>query len=248
VEDAAIIGGIHAVRAALSGGVEVLGLWVDRRRRDVRIRELRRSAEAAGVAVETVDRETLDGLAPGVNHQGVVARCRGSVARDEGVLDVLLDGLDGPPFLLLLDGVTDPHNLGACLRAADGAGVDAVIAPRDRAVSLNATVRKVAAGAADSVPFIQVTNLARTIERLAARGVWCIGLAGEAQQTLHDTDMRGPLALLLGSEGRGLRRLTRERCDTLVRIPLAGRVESLNVAVAAGVALFEARRQRLAGA
>jgi 23S rRNA (guanosine2251-2'-O)-methyltransferase len=177
----------------------------------------------------------------------VVARCSGPVAGDESRLRQLVADT-AAPLLLVLDGVTDPHNLGACLRTADAAGVDAVVAPRDRAAGLGPTVRKVAAGAAESVPFVQVTNLARTLAWLAEAGVWRIGLAGEGEGTLHAADLRGPLALVLGSEGRGLRRLTREHCDLLLRIPMAGSVESLNVSVAAGVALFEARRQRQAAA
>ncbi|HEY5790338.1 MAG TPA: 23S rRNA (guanosine(2251)-2'-O)-methyltransferase RlmB [Gammaproteobacteria bacterium] len=244
MEQGEIVGGFHAVRAALGGGAEVLGLWLDRQRRDARVRDLRALAAQAGVTVELVAREVLDRMAPGVNHQGVVARCRGSVARDEGALRVLVEGLAGPALLLVLDEVTDPHNLGACLRTAAAAGADAVIAPRDRAAGLTATARKVAAGTAEWLPFFQVTNLARTLGWLAERGVWCVGLAGDAAQTLAEADLAGPLALVLGSEGRGLRRLTRERCDLLLRIPLDARVESLNVSVAAGVALFEARRQR----
>lgn len=236
------VGGLHAVRAALDAA-SVERLWFDRRRRDARLLALLSRAREKGVAGERVDRAELDARLPGVNHQGVVALCHGAVALDEGVLDGIVAERKAP-LLLVLDGVTDPHNLGACLRTADAAGVDAVVAPRDRAAGLGPTARKVAAGAAEHVPFVQVTNLARTLERLAGAGVWCIGLAGEGGSVLHESDLRGPLALVLGSEGRGLRRLTRERCDRLVRIPLHGSVASLNVSVAAGVALFEARRQR----
>ena len=240
------VGGLHAVRAALEQPDAVERVWVDRARRDARVRGLLGQARAAGVAVERVARGELDTLLPGVNHQGVVALCRGVTAGDESALRTLLSGRECP-LLLVLDGVTDPHNLGACLRTADAAGVDAVIAPRDRAAGLGATARKVAAGAAEHVPFFQVTNLARTLAWLAEAGVWCIGLAGEGDAPLHAADLRGPLALVLGSEGRGLRRLTRERCDRLVQIPMHGHVGSLNVSVAAGVALFEAVRQRTAG-
>lgn len=242
-DDSNHVGGLHAVRAALEQPDAVERLWVDRARRDARVRALLDRAHAAGVASERVTREQLDALLPGVNHQGVVALCRGTTARDEGALKQLVAERDCP-LLLVLDGVTDPHNLGACLRSADAAGVDAVVAPRDRAAGLGATARKVAAGAAEHVPFVQVTNLARTLAWLGEAGVWCVGLAGEGEAPLHQADLRGPLALVLGSEGRGLRRLTRERCDLLVHIPMHGTVGSLNVSVATGVALFEARRQR----
>ena len=238
-----LVGGLHSVRAALDGDGLVERLWVDRRRRDGRLRALLESARSSGVAVERIGRDELDAMLPGVNHQGVVARCQGPVAGDENTLRRLLADAQ-TPLLLVLDGVTDPHNLGACLRTADAAGVTAVVAPRDRAAGLGATARKVAAGAAENVPFVQVTNLARTLDWLGEAGVWRIGLAGEGDQLLHGVDLNGPLALVLGSEGRGLRRLTREHCDHLVRIPMAGSVASLNVSVAAGVALFEARRQR----
>ena len=241
MDEQRLVGGLHAIRAALDGGVE--RLWVDRARRDGRLRALVEQAQRAGVPVERVERGELDAMLPGVNHQGAVARCHGAAAGDEATLRGLLQAAPAP-LLLVLDGVTDPLNLGACLRTADAAGVTAVVAPRDRAAGLGATARKVAAGAAESVPFVQVTNLARTLAELAEAGVWIAGLAGEGETTLHAADLRGPLALVLGGEGRGLRRLTRERCDLLLRIPMAGRVESLNVSVAAGVALFEAVRQR----
>ncbi len=237
------VGGLYAVRAALEQPGSVARLWVDRKRRDARVRALLERARAADVAVERVARDELDALLPGVNHQGVVALCSGATAHDEGLLQRLVSERDAV-LLLVLDGVTDPHNLGACLRTADAAGVDAVVAPRDRAAGLGATARKVAAGAAERVPFVQVTNLARTLAWLARAGVWCVGLAGEGDERLHEVDLHGPLALVLGSEGQGLRRLTREHCDRLVRIPMHGGVGSLNVSVAAGVALFEARRQR----
>lgn len=177
-------------------------------------------------------------------HQGVVAKAGElSLARN---LDELLDAIDGPPLLLILDGVTDPHNLGACLRVADGAGAHAVIAPKDRAVGLNATAAKVASGAAETVPYITVTNLARTMRELKERDVWLIGTSDDAEQTLYDADFAGAVALVMGSEGEGMRRLTRENCDILVNIPMFGSVESLNVSVASGVCLYEARRQRIA--
>jgi 23S rRNA (guanosine2251-2'-O)-methyltransferase len=240
--------GLNAVRSALKHGAgQVSALAVDAARHDRRLQELIDAAKAAGIRVEAVAREALDRLAGGANHQGAVATvvAAPAAARDESALHGLLDALDRPPFLLVLDGVQDPHNLGACLRSADAAGVDAVIAPRDRAVGLTPVVCKVASGAAESVPFFQVTNLARTLEQLRDRWrVWVVGAAGEAQTLLYDADLRGPLALVLGGEEKGLRRLTREHCDLLVHLPMAGVVESLNVSVAAGVCLFEAVRQR----
>lgn len=241
-----VVCGLHTVQAALDGGGEVTRVWIDRRRRDARVQAVLAAAQRAGVTVERVGRERLEELVPGQRHQGVAAQCVGAVAQDEAALRRLLAGLEVPPLLLVLDGVTDPHNVGACLRTADAVGVHAVIVPRDRAVGLNATVRKVASGAAESVPLVQVTNLARTLKWLAGEGVWLVGLAGETETSLHTADLSGPLALVMGSEGSGMRRLTREQCDQIVRIPMVGQVESLNVSVAAGVALFEAVRQRLA--
>jgi 23S rRNA (guanosine2251-2'-O)-methyltransferase len=242
------IGGINSVRAALDlGAQEIGGIWLDRRRRDRRLAEVAGLARAAGLPVRQVDRSALDAAANGINHQGVLAWVKAPVSRQPQDLDILFDRLEGPPLLLVLDGVTDPHNLGACLRSADGAGVHAVIAPKDKAVGLTPVAVKVASGAAESVPFVQVTNLARTLDALKARGVWLIGTAGEAPQTLFEMDLSGPVALVLGSEGKGLRRLTRERCDLLARLPMQGRVESLNVSVAAGICLYEALRQRLTG-
>jgi 23S rRNA (guanosine2251-2'-O)-methyltransferase len=225
----------------------VTELWLERRRRDRRLGELAELAKAAGVAVRQVDRDELERAAEGANHQGALAWVRTPAARGEGDLDDLLDALDAPPFLLLLDEVQDPHNLGACLRTADAAGVHAVITPRDNAVGLTPVVCKVASGAAETVPFVQVTNLARTMDRLKERGVWLTGTAGEAATDLYAADLTGPLGLVMGSEGKGLRRLTRERCDHLVRLPMRGTVESLNVSVATGVCLYEALRQRSGG-
>ena len=244
--DAKLIFGLHSVRTALKhGGDAVERVWVEERRQDRRIREVVELARGAGVPVEVVAREELAAqLPPGSNHQGVAARARSAVALDEVGLKGLLQGLDTPPFLLILDGVQDPHNLGACLRSADAAGVHAVIAPKDRAAGLTPTACKVASGAAETVPFVQVTNLARTLRWLQEAGVWLVGTAGEAVQTLYEADLTGPLALVLGAEEKGMRRLTREGCDLLVRLPMAGSVESLNVSVAAGIALFEAVRQR----
>lgn len=240
------ITGFHAVRAALQRGRANHGVWVDSRRSDRRIREIITAAREKDAPVIQVTADELDELTGSQYHQGVAAKAPTPQSQDEPFLKALLKRLDTEPFLLVLDGVQDPHNLGACLRTADAAGVHAVIAPRDRSAGLNATVCKVASGAAESVPFIQVTNLSRTLKWLKQEGIWLVGTAGEAQQQLYQADLRGPLAILMGSEGKGLRRLTREHCDLLVRLPMLGTVESLNVSVAAGVALYEALRQRSA--
>lgn len=204
-------------------------------------------ARRIGLAVRTAPRKALDALVKGGAHQGVVAWQRPARAYNEGDLDELLERNDGPPLLLILDGIQDPHNLGACLRSADAAGTLAVIAPRDRAAGLTPVVRKVASGAAENLPFIQVTNLARTLRHLKDQGVWLVGADGGAERGLYEADLTAPVALVMGTEGEGLRRLTREHCDLLVRIPMAGSVASLNVSVAAGICLFEAVRQRRAG-
>lgn len=205
--------------------------------------DLLRVAKAANVRVIQVDDQRLDAMVGTRRHQGVVARAAEiSLARN---LAELLDLIQGPPLLLLLDGVTDPHNLGACLRVADGAGAHAVIAPKDRAVGLNATASKVASGAADTVPYITVTNLARTMRELQERDIWLTGTTDDAEQSLFDVDYTGGTAFVMGSEGEGMRRLTREHCDRLVSLPMMGSVESLNVSVASGVCLYEARRQRM---
>ncbi|MES9868567.1 MAG: 23S rRNA (guanosine(2251)-2'-O)-methyltransferase RlmB [Sedimenticola sp.] len=241
-----LVAGVHSVRTALKHGAgSVLEIWVEARRRDRRIREVIGLARDAGLKVLQVSREELDQLVPGANHQGVVARTEVPAALGEGELKSLLQDLAGPPFLLVLDGVQDPHNLGACLRSADGAGVHAVVAPKDRSAGLTPTAVKVACGAAETVPFIQVTNLARTLRWLSEElGIWLVGTAGEAEAELYQADLKGPLAIVMGAEEKGMRRLTREACDQLVKLPMAGSVESLNVSVAAGVCLFEAVRQR----
>ncbi|HEY0719747.1 MAG TPA: 23S rRNA (guanosine(2251)-2'-O)-methyltransferase RlmB [Gammaproteobacteria bacterium] len=238
--------GLHAVQTVLTQSPErIVTLWLDTARQDQRLLQLAELAKKAKVAVTWSERKALDRLAEEGRHQGAVAELRGGEPRSEAFLEELLTTLQVPPFLLVLDGVTDPHNLGACLRTADAAGVHAVIAPRDRACGLNATVRKVASGAAETVPFVQVTNLARTLRMLRDNGVWVVGTALEgASGSLYQGRLTGPLALALGAEGQGLRRLTRENCDELVYIPMYGLVESLNVSVATGVALFEAVRQR----
>jgi 23S rRNA (guanosine2251-2'-O)-methyltransferase len=239
--------GLHAVAAFIDTASErVEALWIDQQRHDKRIRELTDRAESAGLVPRPADRKQLDKLAGGGRHQGVVAEVKPRAPGSERDLERILAEADGPVLLLVLDGVQDPHNLGACLRTADGAGVDAVIVPRDRACGLTSTVRKVATGAAETVPFIQVTNLARTLRLLQHAGVRLVGTAGEAPGDLYQADLTGSLALVLGAEGSGLRRLTREHCDELVRIPMLGAVESLNVSVATGVCLYEALRCRRA--
>jgi 23S rRNA (guanosine2251-2'-O)-methyltransferase len=239
--------GFHAVTARLRHDASTVEeLYIDAGRHDRRMQELLRAAEAAKVRIIPVDDQRLDGMVGTRRHQGVVAKAGElSLARN---LDELLDAIEGPPLLLILDGITDPHNLGACLRVADGAGAHAVIAPKDRAVGLNATAAKVASGAADTVPYITVTNLARTLRELKERDIWLTGTTDDADKTIYEGDFSGPTALVMGSEGEGLRRLTRENCDLLVSIPMCGSVESLNVSVASGVCLYEARRQRLAKA
>jgi 23S rRNA (guanosine2251-2'-O)-methyltransferase len=241
-----LVYGLHAVRAVIDRAPErLLELWMAEPRQDVRARDLRERAQAAGLKVQMVANESLAKLAGDVAHQGVVASVRPLKPWDEETLIASLNDVRGP-LLLVLDGVTDPHNLGACLRTADAAGVRAVILPKDRSASVDAVARKVAAGAAEFVPVVPVTNLARALGRLKQSGIWVVGTDGEAEQTLYAADLNRPLALVLGAEGEGMRRLTRDSCDFLVRIPMAGQVESLNVSVAAGIALFEAGRQRAA--
>lgn len=240
--------GVHAVEALLRHHPKrVKQLWLAEGRQDPRVQALIELARQARVAVGQRDRRELDEWAEGV-HQGVVAEVSPSQVWGEAMLDELLDRCEGTPLLLVLDGITDPHNLGACLRTADAAGVQAVIVPKDKSATLNATVRKVACGAAEVVPLVAVTNLARTLEKLRQRGLWTVGTAGEAEQELYQLDLRGPTVLIMGAEGKGMRRLTREHCDYLARLPMAGSVSSLNVSVATGVCLFEAVRQRKAAA
>jgi 23S rRNA (guanosine2251-2'-O)-methyltransferase len=235
---------LHSIGAVVERAPErLLEMWIAAPRDDARMRALRERAEAAGVRVQSVGHEALAKLVGEVAHQGAVAAVRPLKPWDEHDLTSLpIESQD--PLLLVLDGVTDPHNLGACLRTADAAGAQAVIIPKDRSAVVDGVVRKVAAGAAEFVPVATVTNLARTLDMLKERGIWVIGTDGAAEKTIYAADLNRPLALVLGAEGSGMRRLTRERCDFLVRIPMAGQVESLNVSVAAGVALFEARRQQ----
>jgi 23S rRNA (guanosine2251-2'-O)-methyltransferase len=238
-----IIHGFHAVTARIRQHADsVTEVYFDARRRDARARDLLKLVEKEGVRMLAVDGKRLDGLTGHARHQGVAARV--SATQRVQHLDDVLETLAEPALLLVLDGVKDPHNLGACLRSADAFGVHAVIAPKDRAVGLNATVEKVACGAAETVPYITVTNLARTLRELQERDIWVAGADGTAETELTGFRHAGALAWVLGAEGEGLRRLTRETCDELVRIPMLGSVESLNVSVSTGVCLYEARRQR----
>ncbi|MBQ0744520.1 MAG: 23S rRNA (guanosine(2251)-2'-O)-methyltransferase RlmB [Pseudomonas sp.] len=236
--------GVHAVQAMLQRSPKrVKQLILVRGRLDGRVQALLELAESAGVGVQRVMPDELDKIVEGV-HQGVVASVTPSQMWSEEMLDNLLDKLEGPALLLVLDGVTDPHNLGACLRSADAAGAHAVVIPRDRSASLSPTVRKVACGAAETVPLVAVTNLARTLKQLQQRGLWIVGTAGEAEQLIYQVDFKVPSVIVMGAEGSGMRRLTREHCDYLAKLPMAGSVSSLNVSVASGICLFEAVRQR----
>lgn len=242
-----VLFGFHAVGVRLKTAPQsIIEVYYEATRRDARMRQFLARAKEAGVRLIEADGLRLAKLAGSHGHQGVAARVEAVVQMQS--LDELLDRLEADgvanPLLLVLDGVTDPHNLGACLRVADGAGAHAVIAPKDHAVGINATVAKVASGAAETVPYFMVTNLARTLAELKERGIRVVGTAGDAERTLYEADLRLPSALVLGAEGPGMRQLTRKRCDELVRIPMQGAVESLNVSVASGVCLFEARRQR----
>ena len=244
-----VLFGFHAVGVRLkTAPASIIEVYVDPTRRDARMKQFLSRAAEAGVRIIEADGPRLIKLTGGAGHQGVAAR----VQAVEGVrtLDELLDDLQEQgtvPLLLVLDGVTDPHNLGACLRVADGAGAHAVIAPKDHAAGINATVAKVASGAAETVPYFMVTNLARTLNELKERSIWVTGTSDDAERTLYDVDFKGPTALVLGAEGAGMRQLTRKTCDELVSIPMHGAVESLNVSVASGVCLYEALRQRRPG-
>ena len=240
--------GVHAVEALLRHHPKrVKQVWLAEGRSDPRVQPLIELANENRVAVGQAERREMDAWVEGV-HQGVVAEVSPSQVWGEAMLDELLDRTEGAPLLLVLDGVTDPHNLGACLRSADAAGALAVIVPKDKSATLTPVVRKVACGAAEVIPLVAVTNLARTLEKLQQRGLWVVGTAGEAEVSLYDQDLTGPTILIMGAEGKGMRRLTREHCDYLVKLPMAGSVSSLNVSVATGVCLFEALRQRSAKA
>lgn len=240
-----LIYGLHAVQAVLKSAPQrVQELFILQSRNDQRLQKILHAAEVNGIRVKTTSRAKLDELCEGENHQGVLAFCEPGETYDEAFLFSMLEDLTGPAFLLVLDGVTDPHNLGACLRTAEAAGVNAVIVPKDKSAGLTPVARKVACGAADVLPLVPVTNLSRTLEKLQEKGIWLFGAAGAAENTISEMNFTGSIAILMGAEGDGLRRLTQERCDYLMKIPMAGTVSSLNVSVATGVCLFEAVRQR----
>ena len=237
--------GVNAVASAIENDADnVREVLVEGGSKNARLTEIEENARRKGIDVRRVTGQALDGVAGSLRHQGVAARYAAAKTWDEGELQGLVEAAEGKALLLVLDGVQDPHNLGACLRSAAGAGVTAVVIPKDKSVGVNATVRKTSAGAADRIPVVQVTNLSRCLRDLQQMGVWIYGLAGEATASLYATDLRGNVALALGGEAAGLRRLTREHCDGLVKIPMPGDIESLNVSVAAGITLFEAVRQR----
>lgn len=235
--------GIHAITSVLENAPEkIKQLWLKQGRDDKKLKHIAHLAEQAGVPVQQVPQKALDKLID-ARHQGVIAEVMAGKGYTENDLPDLL-ATAAEPFILILDGIEDPHNLGACLRSADAAGVTVVIAPKDKAVGITSTVSKVACGATETVPFIPVTNLARTMEWIKQQGIWIYGAAGEAEKSLYDTKLSGPIAIAMGSEGKGLRRLTRDNCDFLIKIPMAGTVESLNVSVASGICLFEVLRQK----
>ena len=238
--------GIHAVKAVLAKEPErFVEAFVLKGRQDDRLMPILNELQMCGVSIQQMTRKTLDDKARGANHQGIMAKVKPAKQLNENDLDDIL-AQHSAPLLLVLDGVTDPHNLGACLRNADAAGVAAVIVPKDKSANITATVSKVACGAAETVPLVRVTNLARTMRALQEQGIWFVGTAGEATHDIYQAKLTGPLAIVMGAEGDGMRRLTRETCDDLIKIPMAGSVSSLNVSVASGVCLFEAVRQRLA--
>lgn len=236
--------GLHAVEAlALKEPDSIIEIIIQQGREDNRLNKLLNILQQQHIAYSFVSRKELDNLVSG-RHQGVVALVKAEAEKNEGHLEDILHALQDPPFLLILDSVTDPHNLGACLRSADAAGVHALIVPKDKSAPLNSVAKKVACGAAEHVPVIRVTNLARTMKWLQNYGIWITGAAGEADKTIYQTDFKGAIAIAMGAEGDGLRRLTREHCDQLTKIPMLGSVSSLNVSVATGICLFEALRQR----
>ena len=243
--DEQLLIGIHAVSSALkaaAGDVEWLRIAADSKNK--RLAEIESRAHGSGIKVIRVKASELDKLSDQQRHQGVIAGFRGSNIASEGRLDAILDAMKNTPLILVLDGVQDPHNLGACLRTAEAAGVDLVILCKDRSAGITPVVRRAASGAAETLSIIQATNLARVLRTLKKRGIWLAGTSDAANESLYTTDLTGPLALVMGSEGSGLRRLTSELCDYLISIPMAGQVESLNVSVATGVCLYEINRQR----
>ncbi len=230
--------GFHSVESRITRAPEsIIEAYIDDKRHDARMQKLMQDIECHGIPYQLVPKRALSGFVD-ANHQGVVLKTRLSAQKPESALYDLLDSLDRPPFILVLDQITDPHNLGACLRTADGAGVDAVILPKDGACPINETVRRVASGAAESVNAFYVTNLARTLKEIQKRGVWVIGLADAASENIQQADIRRPVAFVLGAEGKGMRKLTQEHCDQLVSIPMHGAVSSLNVSVATGIVLY----------
>ncbi|EGQ9574919.1 TPA: 23S rRNA (guanosine(2251)-2'-O)-methyltransferase RlmB [Vibrio alginolyticus] len=238
--------GIHAVKAVLEREPErFIEAYVLKGRQDDRLMPILNDLQVCGISIQQMTRKTLDDKARGANHQGIIARVKPAKQLNENDIDDILAKHESP-LLLVLDGVTDPHNLGACLRNADAAGAAAIIVPKDRSAPMSATVSKVACGAAEVVPLIRVTNLARTMRTLQEKGIWFVGTAGEATHDIYQAKLTGPLAIVMGAEGDGMRRLTRETCDDLIKIPMAGSVSSLNVSVASGICLFEAVRQRIA--
>ncbi|MEW6981143.1 23S rRNA (guanosine(2251)-2'-O)-methyltransferase RlmB [Colwelliaceae bacterium 6471] len=244
-----LVFGIHAVNALLKIAPErFIELWLLKGRDDDRLMPIVNLSRKYGISTQLVHRKVLDEKSNGEQHQGVIARVKPGKTLTESDLDDIVQSVESKgelPFFLILDGVTDPHNLGACLRNADAAGVQAIIVPKDNAAKITATVRKVAVGAAETVPLVQVTNLARTMKSLQQMGIWIVGTAGETDTCLYDIKLSGPMALVMGAEGKGMRRLTRENCDQLVKLPMAGSVSSLNVSVATGICLFEIVRQRI---
>lgn len=238
-----IIYGLHAAQSVLKHQADTIdALYFDAKRQDQRLQQILQLAQTQEVECIPCNKDELNKKSGGEQHQGILIEAHEK--QHHQTLEELLDNLQEPPLLLVLDGVTDPHNLGACLRTADAAGVHAVIFPKDKSASINATVRKVACGAAEVMPVYPVTNLARCLEQLQQRGIWIIGTAGEAEKTLYELELKGPMALVMGAEGKGMRRLTRDHCDYLAKLPMAGSVSSLNVSVATGVCLFEMARQR----
>lgn len=247
LKDLELIFGLHSVQALLKSAPQrVQELYMLQGRNDQRLQKIASAAQTNEIHCKIVNRNKLDELVGDENHQGVVALCTPGETHDEAFLFELLGNLREPAFLLILDGVTDPHNLGACMRTAEAAGIHAVIAPKDKSAGLTPVARKVACGAAEVLPFVPVTNLARTLKNLQETGVWLFGAAGEAEQSVYQCNLTGSIGILMGAEGEGLRRLTQETCDHLMNIPMAGTVSSLNVSVATGVCLFEAVRQRRA--
>jgi len=243
--DISYVGGMHAVKALLKANAsDTSSLMIQKGRKDSRLRSIVSLAQKAGIVVREVSRHELDEFAGGVEHQGVLAEFNGEPIGNETSLFKHLENCSGSMLVLVLDGLQDPHNLGACIRSADAAGVDAIVLPTDNSVGVTPVVRKVASGAVETMPLFHVTNLQRVFKKLKDAGIWIYGAAGEAESVLYDIDFTGSVAIVMGSEGSGLRRLTRDACDELFKIPMQGSVSSLNVSVATGVSLFEVQRQR----